>query len=274
MEKELAVLLNRQTAQAGICDFLLHAPAISKTVTAGQFVHIFVPGHILRRPISVCEADSQKETIRIVFQVRGAGTDQLAQCQVGETLNLLGPLGKGFPLLEKERRVFLVGGGIGVPPLLSLGRYYGENAQVFLGFRTRKMMILKEDFLRYGSTVEVATEDGTFGKKGYVSDLFEKAKQIDCIYACGPTAMLHAVSRFAAEAEIPCYVSLEERMACGVGACLGCAISLTDQEENRYYGHVCKDGPVFDHRQVTAFRERMNGVHSRNEIVRNEGRIG
>lgn len=231
-----------------VFDVILETPGLSCQV--GQFAHVLVPGHTLRRPISICDSDG--ESIRLVFQVRGEGTELLSKTKKGQTLDILAPLGKGFPLFEAEKKVLLAGGGIGVPPLLGLAKHYGKNAHACLGFRNSEAVILTKDFTGYGARLDIATEDGSLGHNGFVTELFDE--DYDCIYACGPHAMLKAVSEFAKRRSKPCYISLEERMACGVGACLGCAVGILDGEGKLYYGSVCKDGPVFDCRVVEAYR--------------------
>lgn len=240
----------------GIYDFTVTAPEIAAQAQPGQFVHIYVPGHTLRRPISIAQTDKAAGTLRLVFQIRGRGTDRLAQMKTGEALDIIGPLGNGFPLPQVPGKVLLVGGGIGVPPLLGLAAHYKEQAVACLGFRSADGVILAEDFKRFGAQALVATEDGTAGEAGYVSALFPTAETVGCVFACGPQAMLKAVCSWAAQhGDIPCYISLEERMACGIGACLGCACGLVAEDGSEYFGHVCKDGPVFDWRRVSAYRQ-------------------
>ena len=242
-----------------IFDIVVNASLIAEHSKAGQFVHIYIPGHVLRRPISICQTDAEAKTIRLVFQIRGAGTEILSKFNAGDFIDILGPLGKGFPLFSDKKNVLIVGGGIGVPPLLNVAAYYGKASEVCLGFRSKGGVILEDDFKKYTDRVFTATEDGTWGKKGYVSNLFSDNAEFDCIYTCGPSAMIHAVCGYAKRLSIPCYISLEERMACGVGACLGCACELLDENGNEFYGHVCKDGPVFDYNIVKAYSHKNEG---------------
>lgn len=240
---DCTVLRNRQIAP-GCFDLTLSCPEMARHAKAGQFAQFFVPGKTLRRPISICGIEPKKGTLRFVFQIRGEGTKWLSQIKSGDSINILGPLGNGFPQVDTSRRVLLVGGGIGVPPLLQAAKPFGKNAVLAAGFRNREAIILKEDFEAFGCETHIATDDGSYGHRGLVTD-FMKGLSFDVVFACGPKPMLKAVSKIAAERNVPCYVSMEERMACGVGACLGCAVKL--RGENRpYYGHVCKDGPVFD----------------------------
>ncbi len=245
-------LLKKTELQNGFFDFVVDAGELTQQAQVGQFGHIKVTGKTLRRPISICEIDREKKTLRFVFQIRGAGTADLATVQEGESLDILAPLGKGFPLFEKDKKALLVGGGIGTPPLLGLAQYYKENSVTALGFRNADSVILEKDFAACGSKVLIATDDGSAGYHGLVTDMV-KADKPEVIYACGPAPMLKAVCRLAEQWGIPCYISLEERMACGVGACLGCACALQDEEGNLYNAHVCKDGPVFDYKKVVEF---------------------
>ena len=190
-------------------------------------------------------ARSGENTLRFVFQIRGDGTRILAESQVGDSWDILAPLGNGFSLGDTSRKVCFVGGGIGVPPLLEAAGRFGENAVVITGFRNKDAVILQEDFRRTGCSLILTTDDGSAGEHGLVTQFLPE----DCqeIFACGPTPMLKALKAEAEKRGIPCQISLEERMACGVGACLGCACKLKANTESGWrYGHVCKDGPVFD----------------------------
>ncbi|MCH5354098.1 MAG: dihydroorotate dehydrogenase electron transfer subunit [Acutalibacter sp.] len=245
-------LIRADKLTADIFDFTVECPELAEKAAPGQFAQIYLPGHALRRPISICGIDREQGTLRFVFQIRGQGTAELAEFQVGQSIELLAPLGNGFPI-EKGKRTLLVGGGIGVPPLLGAAAELGENAIAVLGFRTKSAVILERDFEKTGAKTLIATDDGSYGFHGLVTEL-AKQEDFEVIFACGPTPMLKAVKALAEEKEVPCYLSLEERMACGIGACLGCAVLLTECKghapDQKYYGHVCKDGPVFDSRRV------------------------
>lgn len=244
----LCTILKKIQLTNDIFDVTVNAAAFAKFAQPGQFAQIYVPGKTLRRPISICEIDRAAGTLRFVFQIRGEGTAQLAQIQEGETLDLLAPLGSGFSLGDLNRRAVFVGGGIGVPPLLEAAKAFGKNAVVIAGFRNKDSMILKDDFEKNGNQVIIATDDGSFGHHGLVTDCMA-GLDFDVIFACGPTPMLKAVCKIAAARKVPCQISLEERMACGIGACLGCACKLK-RDGREFYGHVCKDGPVFDYENV------------------------
>ncbi|OUN08982.1 dihydroorotate dehydrogenase electron transfer subunit [Flavonifractor sp. An91] len=219
---------------------------------AGQFLHIACgEGLLLRRPISVCmvQEDEPQDTARVVFEVRGEGTKWLAQRQVGDKVNVLGPLGNGFTVTPNDR-LLLVGGGIGVPPLLGQAAFTAKNSTAILGFRSADRAMLVEDYRDYCEAVYLCSDDGSLGRHGFVDaqlkDILEKDKNFIAVLACGPKPMLKNVAKVAAEYGVPCQVSLEERMACGVGACLGCAVQMADGTMK----HVCKDGPVFDAKEV------------------------
>lgn len=234
-------------------DFNISCPDIASQAKEGQFIHIKCDGFTLRRPISICDFNKKEGTVRIVFAIRGQGTEWLAKQNVGDKLDIMGPLGNGFDILDKDKKVILIGGGIGVPPMVSISKHYGKNATAIIGFRNKELIILNKDFENYGSQAIITTDDGSFGIHGFVTDALKEQiskEKPDIIYACGPTPMLKGIGEIAIANGIRCQVSLEERMACGVGACLGCACKVKDENENETYKHVCKDGPVFEAREV------------------------
>lgn len=254
----LAKILIKNEIADGFFDYTVKAPDMAAIAKAGQFVHIKAPSHTLRRPISICEIDRENGTLRLVFQIRGKGTENLAEIKEGEKINILGPLGNGFPFFKKGKKVLLVGGGIGVPPLLELSNYYGENAVAALGFRNSGSAILTNDFIARGAKLILATDDGSEGYHGLITDAIESSGldiDYDVIFTCGPMPMIKRVAFLAKRLGSECYVSLEERMACGVGACLGCACGLLNENGGTYNGHVCKDGPVFNYKKVAALKE-------------------
>ena len=217
----------------------------------GQFVHIKCgEGLLLRRPISVCscKADEAGDTLTIVFEVRGEGTDWLSQREEGEYLDVMGMLGNGFPV-KAEGRYLLVGGGIGVPPMRGCIEFC-QDATAILGFRSKDKMILKDVFEAECSKVMIATDDGSYGYHGFVDALVRQElaqdKNYDAVLACGPKPMLRNVYKAADEFGVPCLVSMEERMGCGIGACLVCACDMKDGTRK----HACKDGPVFPAEEV------------------------
>lgn len=243
-DTERCTILEKQKLTADVFDVTVSAPKLAPLAHPGQFAQILVPGKTLRRPISLCGIG--KDTFRLVFQVRGEGTEILSKLQVGEQMEILAPLGNGFPLentVEAKHAVF-VGGGIGVPPLLGAASAFSGQKTAVLGFRNQDAVILMKDFVSAGCEAFLATDDGSFGVHGLVTDVMRNLS-FDICYACGPTPMLRAVAKLCAERDVPCYVSMEQRMACGIGACLGCAVELRREDGSSYYGHVCKDGPVF-----------------------------
>lgn len=239
-------LVEKQEIAKNIFDFRLKNPELAKITKPGQFVHIAVPGKLLRRPISVC--DVFDDTIRIVFRIKGEGTEILSQAQIGDKLDLIAPLGNGFKL-ERNKTYAFVGGGIGVPPLLFSAKQT-DKAYAVLGFANKDAVILCDDFKEASCETIVTTDDGSFGIHGFVTDaLKDIIDKVDEVCACGPTPMLKAVAEVCRNNSKPCQVSLEERMGCGIGACLVCACK-TRQGENEEYVHVCKNGPVFNAEEV------------------------
>ena len=213
----------------------------------GQFVHINC-GHsrLLRRPISVCscQEDQPEDTLSIAFEVRGEGTAWLARRPVGHSVDVLGLLGNGFDI-RPEGRYLLVGGGIGVPPMRGCAQYTGGRSTASLGFRSKEKAALLKLFEGDCAKTLAATDDGSLGHHGFVDELVRQElaqdRAYDGVLACGPKPMLRSVAKAAAGFGVPCQVSMEERMGCGVGACLVCACDMADGARK----HVCKDGPVF-----------------------------
>ncbi len=241
---ELCTILEKRQLTANIFDMTVSAPKLAPLAKPGQFAQILVPGKTLRRPISLCGIG--KDTLRFVFQVRGEGTKVLAELQAGDSMDILAPLGNGFPVetAGADKHAVFVGGGIGVPPLLGAASAFSGEKTAVLGFRGKDAVILMKDFVHAGCEAFLTTDDGSFGVHGLVTDVMQNLT-FDVCYACGPAPMLRAVVKLCAERNVPCYVSMEQRMACGIGACLGCAVELRREDGSSYYGHVCKDGPVF-----------------------------
>lgn len=245
-------IIKKENIAKNCYDFTVKCPDIAEGAVAGQFVHIKAEGFTLRRPISICEINKSEGTIRVIFEVRGDGTEKIANLNIGSTMDIIAPLGNGFTLLDKTKKAIVVGGGIGVPPMVEVAKHYGKNATAIIGFRSANAVILNDDFKNIGSNVMLCTDDGTMGIKGYVSTALEerlKNDKADIIYACGPKMMLKSVIELADKYNVLCEVSLEERMACGVGACLGCACK-TVKNGKEHMSHVCKDGPVFSSKEV------------------------
>ena len=220
----------------------------------GQFLHVKCgDGQLLRRPISVAITgwDEPEDLVTLIFEVRGEGTQWLSRRKVGDKLDVLGPLGNGFDA-SKDGRYLLVGGGIGVPPLIEYGESPKWSSVAVLGFRTKAKAFpyLTSRFEENCEQTYLCTDDGTLGRHGFVDgqvrEILEKDKDFTAILACGPKSMLKSVAKAAAEFAVPCQVSMEERMGCGVGACLVCAVLMKDGTMK----HVCKDGPVFNAEEV------------------------
>lgn len=246
-------IITEKTAIArNIYSFTISCPEVADAARPGQFVHIRANGFTLRRPISICGIDKEKGTLRIVFEIRGQGTEEIAKLNKGDLIDMLAPLGHGFTVKPDAEKVILIGGGIGAPPMLPLAKVYSEKAVVISGFRNSSAAILQEDFKAAGAEVILCTDDGSAGIHGFVTqplkELAEKGG-ISAVYACGPMPMLKGVAAICKENGIFCEISLEERMACGIGACLGCACR-TKRNDEEYFAHVCKDGPVFDAEEV------------------------
>lgn len=242
-------IVEKQSLAREIYSYTLSAGRIARSAQAGQFVHVLCPGHAtLRRPISLCRIDPDRGQIRLIFEVRGEGTKALSALREGDMMDLMGPLGHGFALLDSSKKAIVVGGGIGVPPMLETAAHYGANCRAVLGFRSADAVILTRDFEDLGSEVLLSTDDGTRGRRGFVTDTLKESldrEPADIIYACGPLPMLKGVASIARKRGIRCQVSLEERMGCGIGACLVCACK-TKKDGKEGYSHVCKDGPVFE----------------------------
>lgn len=231
-----------------IYDFRLKNEELASISRPGQFVHVLVPGKTLRRPISIC--DVQDDTIRLVFEVRGEGTEILAEMEPGSIVNIIAPLGRGFDIPE-NKKIILIGGGIGVPPMLYCARVAGNRCTVINGFRDKSAVILSKDFRETGCKLIETTDNGSYGIHGFVTGPLEEViDDADMILACGPGPMLKNITKAAAVHNVECFVSLEQRMACGVGACLGCAVSIKKPDGTSVYKHVCKDGPVFRAEEV------------------------
>lgn len=246
-------LIEKYSIAKEIYSFTILCPEIAEITKAGQFVHILPKGYTLRRPISICGIDKNKGTLRIVFEVRGDGTKELSEVQTGELIDMIAPLGNGFNLNNDIKNIVLIGGGIGTPPMLPLAQKFGENATVITGFRNASAVILQEDFKKTNAKTILCTDDGSTGIHGLVTTPLEevlKSEKVDLICACGPTPMLKAISKMANDFDIECQVSLEERMGCGIGACLVCACKTKNQKGEEQMLHVCKNGPVFNSKEV------------------------
>jgi dihydroorotate dehydrogenase electron transfer subunit len=236
---------------------VLRAREAAVAALPGQFVMLRVSENrdpLLARPLGISSIIS-KTSIEIIYRVAGRGTTMLSQLEPGHSLDMLGPLGQGFPLPEKGITPVLVAGGSGFPPLHFLSTRIGSHAHLFIGARNRACLPpagILESFRKNVAKVHTATEDGSVGKKGMSTDLLRdyldgaEKKALKTVFACGPKPMLQAVSKLAADHAVPCYVSMEERMACGMGACMGCSVAM----KAGGYKRVCKEGPVFEASEI------------------------
>ena len=250
-KKEQAKVLSQEMLADGIYSLWIETEA-ALTAKPGQFVSVYTKdaSKLLPRPISICEIDKDAKKLRLVYRVTGekTGTKQFSELKAGDTVPVIGPLGNGFPVEKAEgRKVFLMGGGIGVPPILELAKQMNcKEKQIVVGYRDAHTF-LKEEFEQNGK-LYISTEDGSVGTKGNVMNAIqENGLDADIIYACGPTPMLRAIKFYAEENGIECYISLEERMACGIGACLACVCKTKEKDAHSNVNNkrICKDGPVF-----------------------------
>lgn len=286
-KKESARVVSQKQLSPGIFDLILKTD-LARDAACGQFVAVYPKDKstLLPRPISICEADKETGTLRLVYRVAGKGTAEFSGLKAGDSVDILGVLGNGFPTGKAQpgMTAVLLGGGIGVPPILQLSKELDCVKKVVVGYRDAQCF-LKEDFesavcggalatdgdvqetaaaadsrgvQKCGSSdahngVYIATEDGSVGTKGNVMDaVAANGIKADIIYACGPMPMLRAIKKYAEEHGIPAYISLEERMACGVGACLGCVCKTAQVDHHSHVNNarICTDGPVFEAREV------------------------
>nr|WP_317428615.1 dihydroorotate dehydrogenase electron transfer subunit [uncultured Blautia sp.] len=247
--KMTSTILQQDCIGTDIYSLWLDAPEIASQAKPGQFISVYSndSGRVLPRPISICEIDREKGALRIVYRIAGKGTAEFSGMKAGETLDILGPLGNGFPMdVIKGKRVFMMGGGIGIPPMVQTAKEAEAEVTVIAGYRNSEIFLKEE--LEANGTLVVATEDGSVGTKGNVMDAIrENHLEADVIFACGPTPMLRAIKTYAEEKGILCYISMEEKMACGVGACLACVCKSreVDHHSHVHNKRICKDGPVF-----------------------------
>lgn len=252
--QEIAAVDSQERLSDDVFSMWIKTKEITAQATPGQFISVYTRdgSKLLPRPISICETDTENGLLRIVYRIAGAGTQEFSTYKAGDSIEILGPLGNGFPLEAgaKGKKALLIGGGIGIPPMLELAKHLECEKQMVLGYRD--VLFLNEEFLPYGE-VFVATEDGSAGTKGNVLNAIkDHGLKGDVIFACGPTPMLRALKAYAAENHIECYLSLEEKMACGIGACLACVCKSPDIDSHSmvHNKRICKDGPVFKAEEV------------------------
>lgn len=250
-KKEIAAIVSQEKIAQDIYSMWLKTEA-AREAKPGQFISMYTNdgSKLLPRPISICEINREEGSLRVVYRVTGknTGTEEFSRMKPGDGIPVIGPLGNGFPVEKAEgKRVFLIGGGIGVPPILELAKQMNcGKKQIIVGYRDKETF-LKNEFEQNGE-VYISTEDGSAGTKGNVMDAIrENGLEADIIYACGPTPMLRAIKDYALENGKECYLSLEERMACGIGACLACVCQSKEKDPHSNVNNkrICKDGPVF-----------------------------
>lgn len=247
--KMKSTVIEQKMIADGICSMWLDAKEVAVQAKPGQFISVYSndKSRVLPRPISICEIDREKGTLRIVYRVVGKGTEEFSKAEAGDSFEILGPLGNGFPIEEaKGKKVLMIGGGIGVPPMLQTAKEIEGEAIIVSGYRNQDLFLKEE--LESAGTLFIATEDGSVGTKGNVVDAIrENQIEADMMFACGSKPMLRALKNYALEKGIPCWISMEEKMACGVGACLACVCQSKDVDSHSHVHNkrICKDGPVF-----------------------------
>lgn len=255
-----AKLIKKEQLKPDIYKFSVQASKIVKDAKPGHFVEIRVSNQtepFLRRPISIYNLEKENGILEFIFQVKGKGTEILSKKNEGDLIDIIGPLGYGTFKYENYNNLGVIGGGIGVFPLYELSKNAkkdNKNINVYLGYRSKDYVVLENEFKNVSNNLVITTDDGSYAEKGFAINFLEKdieEGKIDSIYACGPLPMLKAVQKLAIEKNIPCQISLEEKMGCGLGVCLGCAVKTTkSSKEAPEYWHVCKAGPVFQAKDV------------------------
>lgn len=250
MKKKVRMkLMSSKNLAKDTIELVLENEYISEEAQPGQFVHLAIPNHTLRRPISIAETNKAAGTVTLLFKIVGKGTKALANLSVGTEIDALGPNGNGFPLsdLQSGDSVLIVGGGVGVPPLYFLARTLhdkGMKIRAVLGFQEKEAVFYEAAFQELGET-QIVTNDGSYGAQGFVTNVINEQNPIQRYFACGPLPMLAAVQHQLKNKTG--YLSFEERMGCGIGACYACVIPTN---ENTGYKKICQDGPVFSANEV------------------------
>ena len=253
--KVLAKLIKKEEIIKGIFKFSVEAKEIVNSSKPGNFIEIRVSNQtdpFLRRPISIYNLDKEKGILEFIFQVKGSGTNILSEKEVGDKIDIIGPLGNGTFKIDKYNKIAIIGGGIGIFPLYELSKQakkQGKIVDCYLGFRNKDFVMLENEFKGVTNNLTITTDDGSYQNKGFAIDYLKE--KYESIYACGPIPMLRAVQKYAIENNINCQISLEEKMGCGLGVCLGCAVKTAKSPKDKpEYFHVCKGGPVFNAKDV------------------------
>lgn len=251
---EKVELVKKEQIKSDIYKYSVKSDEMANQAKPGQFLEIRVTDSIepfLRRPISIHNVKKDEGIIEFIFQVKGKGTELLAERKEGELIDIIGPLGEGIFNTNGYEKIAIIGGGIGIFPLYELAKQAkesGKNVNMYLGFRNKEFVILENEYKEVANNFTLATDDGSYGKNGFAINFLKddiSKNPVDCIYACGPLPMLKAVQALAKEKNIPCQLSLEERMGCGMGVCIGCAVKYKTETEDTFK-RVCREGPVFD----------------------------
>jgi dihydroorotate dehydrogenase electron transfer subunit len=259
MDKGLLRVMSNKRVAEQVYRIRLAGELVQQMKQPGQFLHVKCGTGLdpmLRRPISICDVDEAESYMDMIYRVEGAGTKLLSEAAPDTMIDVLGPLGQGFPTAQRKagEHALLVGGGVGVPPLLYLAKLLvskGVKVTSVIGFGTANQVFLEAELAALGD-VHVVTIDGSKGQKGIVTDVLTvdhglSPEEWDVLYSCGPHPMLKALQNLYQEKEA--YISLEERMGCGVGACYACVCKPAETSEASYY-KVCSDGPVFPLQEV------------------------
>ena len=257
MTDQISQVISNGELTAGYWRIVFRAPDIAAAAVPGQFVHVQIPGlkdRILRRPFSISSVDKKEGTVTVVFKVVGLGTEELTKVAAGTEMPVLGPLGNGYTMRD-EKTPILVTGGYGSASTLFLAECSAKKGIVLMGARTEQDLILREEYKALGFDVRVATNDGSCGHKGFVTELLEQALKDApdaVIYACGPKPMLYALGKQTLSTGVETQLSLDQHMCCGVGACFACVIKMNDPEspDGFRYARTCSEGPVFDATEV------------------------
>ncbi len=250
-----AVVVSQEMLLEGIFSLWIRQQDVAKAAVPGQFINLYCrdESRLLPRPISICETVPEEGLIRMVYRIAGKGTEEFSRLRAGDPLRVLGPLGNGFPMHEvkKDTHALIVGGGIGIPPLLLLSQKLDCDKTIVCGYRSK--LFLTQELSREGEVL-TATEDGSSGTKGTVLDCIRENRiRADIVFACGPLPMLRALKEWGQENSVPVYLSMEQKMACGVGACLACVCrtTQTDAHSGVHNARVCKEGPVFSAEELS-----------------------
>ncbi|MGI6586663.1 MAG: dihydroorotate dehydrogenase electron transfer subunit [Lutisporaceae bacterium] len=247
MQRMCKIIENRELCR-DVYEMRLECPEIVQESKPGQFLHIKInksADPLLRRPISISRIYRDTGCISIVYQCVGKGTEEMAALKQGEYIDVIGPLGNGFTLFQRKKSA-VIGGGIGIAPLLEIVAEL-TDCDAYLGFRDNTFKL--DEFASACKKLHIATEDGSLGSRGYVTDIIKDIKKYEIVYACGPKAMLKRIKELCAEKNVKCFISIEERMGCGIGACLVCACKIKEGDA-WHYKKVCTDGPVFEASEV------------------------